>query len=414
MNIQSNQRPAVVVQKKNILVVDDDPSILCYLEIGLSSYPGLHVISAENGARALERLAEGPVDLIVTDIQMPEMDGMALVSHLTRHYPRLPVIVVTAHGSEATAHKLNRLGIVSYLKKPLEIDALAERVFDLLVGVDSGYVHGISIASFLQLLHADTKTCCLRITIGERVGFLHFVNGEIWDAKVDAIVGVPAAMEIVSWEDDLTIDIQNLVRLKERTIDMDVTFLIMEACRRKDEEGHVFVDDETALNRFLLPERGSIFPDSSGRQPAGCDNQGIPITLTLSSRQQFILFECLTRLRDIQGYKASAILSHSGTLLASHSLSADEDIELFAQGVHEMFAGLVKRGHALGLADWEETVFRSSLGAVLVRCSATATMPHVHVIAVTDDLPSEGLLRIRLKRVLDETTAKLAEMIGVR
>ena len=403
-------RPSVgSLPQKSILVVDDDPSMLCHLEAGLSAYPGLQVVSAENGVKALTRISDTPVDLVITDIQMPEMDGLSLVSYLSQQCPGLPIIVVTAHGSPDTEEALKRLGIVSYLKKPILLDLLAERVFDVLAGVAGGYLSGISVASFLQLLHSERKTCCLRITCGDRVGMLHFVNGDIWDAEVDDLTGLDAALEIVPWEEDLSIDIQNLVRLKERTIDMDVTFLVMEAFRRKDEAGSSMPRDNIESPPSMIPERGSIHPEIFEEKDCICINPGKCVELKLSSKQQFVLFECLMKLRDVQGYKAAALLSYSGDILASHSVVADADVELTARGIHGMFRHLVEDGRALGLASWEESVFRTASGAVLFRCTAREDVPHVHLFAVTQDFPAEALLRMRMKRVLDEVTRVLSD-----
>jgi CheY-like chemotaxis protein len=409
MTTESKQLARSSLPQKQILVVDDDPALLFDLEIQLSAYPGLQIITAENGVQAVDRLANQPVDLVVTDIQMPEMDGLSLVSHISKHHPKLPVIVVTAHASETNEHKLTRLGIVSYIKKPFDYDYLAEKIFDLLVGVDSGYVHGISVASFLQLLHSDHKTCCLRITAKDRVGFLHFVNGEIWDAQVGDLVGLPAAFNIIAWEEELTIDIQNIVRLKERTVDMDVTFLIMESVRRKDEADSGITEKKPPpRDSFLLPERGSFLPDANFLKPHECLNAGKSVNYVLSDRQQFMLFECLTRLRDVAGYKASAVLTHKGEAIITHSSNAKDDIALVAKAFNDMFVVFDQRTREIGMKDWEETVFRSADGVVVFRCSANPSSPHIHLVVITDDLPGEGMIRTRMKRVFDE----LASLIG--
>ncbi len=389
--------------QKTILIVDDDPALLFEVEAHLSAYIGLRIATAENGLQAVERLTEQPVDLVVTDIQMPEMDGLSLVSHISKHFPKLPVIVVTAHASETNEHKLSRLGIVSYIKKPFDLDYLAEKIFDLLVGVDSGYVHGISVASFLQLLHTDHKTCCLRISAKDRVGLLHFVNGEIWDATVGDKSGLQAALDIIAWEEELTIDIQNIVRLRERTVDMDVTFLIMESFRRKDEADSGFIEKKPLQrDSFLLPERGSFLPDANFFRERECLNPGKPVNREMSPRHQFTMFECLTRLRELPGYKASAVLTHKGEPLITHSADVNDDIALAAKAFNDMFVIFDQQIREIGMKDWEETVFRSKDGVVVFRCSSNPANPHIHVVAIVDDLPGEGMLRIRIKRVLDE------------
>jgi hypothetical protein len=75
-----------------------------------------------------------------------------------------------------------------------------------------------------------------------------------------------------------------------------------------------------------------------------------------------------------------------------------------------MFVVFDKRIREIGMRDWEETVFRSTDGVVIFRCTADSSSPHIHLVAVTEDLPQEGLFRIRLKRVLDEVVTLIRNM----
>src|SRR5690606_19706051 len=83
----------------------------------LRQSPGLEVQYAGNGAEALEIIRLAPPDLVITDLQMPEMDGLALVQAMRREFPTIPVILITAHGSEELAVKALESGAVSYVPK---------------------------------------------------------------------------------------------------------------------------------------------------------------------------------------------------------------------------------------------------------------------------------------------------------
>ena len=78
---------------------------------------GLHVVCAANGQEALGRIAEVPPDIVLTDMQMPEMNGLELVEQIGRRYPFVPVIVMTAYGSEDLAVQALRRGAASYVPK---------------------------------------------------------------------------------------------------------------------------------------------------------------------------------------------------------------------------------------------------------------------------------------------------------
>ncbi|MEM1118351.1 MAG: sigma-54 dependent transcriptional regulator, partial [Bacteroidota bacterium] len=77
---------------------------------------------------AVERLRESPFDLLLTDFQMPDMDGFALLAHAREHYPEMPAIMMTGHASVQHAVQAMASGAVDYLPKPFSSDALAERV----------------------------------------------------------------------------------------------------------------------------------------------------------------------------------------------------------------------------------------------------------------------------------------------
>jgi CheY-like chemotaxis protein/anti-sigma regulatory factor (Ser/Thr protein kinase) len=90
------------------------------------------VIQAENGREALELIAAAPPDVVVTDLQMPEMDGLELVEAVRRRYPRVPVVLMTAHGSEEIAHRALQAGAASYVPKRSLAKDLAATVASVL------------------------------------------------------------------------------------------------------------------------------------------------------------------------------------------------------------------------------------------------------------------------------------------
>lgn len=100
-----------------VLVVDDSP-VDCKLAGGLLQRDSpWDVIFAANGVRALEQIELHIPDLVLTDMQMPEMDGLELVSTIRSEYPLIPVILMTAQGSEEIAVKALQRGAASYVSK---------------------------------------------------------------------------------------------------------------------------------------------------------------------------------------------------------------------------------------------------------------------------------------------------------
>jgi CheY-like chemotaxis protein/anti-sigma regulatory factor (Ser/Thr protein kinase) len=108
-----------------VLVVDDSPVELRLVGSLLEKRPDLVVSSAANGREALAAVERDPPDLVLTDLQMPEMNGLELVEEVRDRYPLVPVILMTAHGSEDIAVQALKRGAASYVpKKDLARDLL--------------------------------------------------------------------------------------------------------------------------------------------------------------------------------------------------------------------------------------------------------------------------------------------------
>ncbi|WP_114193382.1 two-component system response regulator GlrR [Edaphovirga cremea] len=121
----SQRKPA------NLLLVDDDPSLLKLLGMRLTS-EGFRVTTAESGADALRLLAREQIDLVISDLRMDEMDGMALFAEIQKYQPGMPVIILTAHGSIPDAVAATQQGVFSFLTKPVDRDALYKAIDEAL------------------------------------------------------------------------------------------------------------------------------------------------------------------------------------------------------------------------------------------------------------------------------------------
>lgn len=108
---------------KKILIVDDEENA----RIGLSrllAREGFHVDSVPNGFEALNYLRQHRVNLIVTDINMPEMNGISFLRELNKTFPESNVIMITAHGGVESYIEAMNLGAFEYINKPVKIDEL--------------------------------------------------------------------------------------------------------------------------------------------------------------------------------------------------------------------------------------------------------------------------------------------------
>ena len=104
-----------------ILVVDDEESIREFFQIMLKR-EGYEVVTASNGREGFEFLKKNPVDLIISDIQMPEMSGLELLSKVKELDPETVMVMITAFGSTEIAVEAMKRGAYDYVQKPFKID----------------------------------------------------------------------------------------------------------------------------------------------------------------------------------------------------------------------------------------------------------------------------------------------------
>jgi nitrogen regulation protein NR(I) len=109
----------LAADKKQILIADDEANLRRVLAAQLVK-DGYEVHAVENGQEAMEMLAEHHVDVVITDLRMPKVDGMALLQHVVATYPDVPVIMITAHGTVDTAVAALKVGAFDYITKPFE------------------------------------------------------------------------------------------------------------------------------------------------------------------------------------------------------------------------------------------------------------------------------------------------------
>jgi CheY-like chemotaxis protein len=221
---------------KTVLIVDDEELFLASLAEGLSEYSNeFAVVTSPEGEKATAILKSRPIDLVVTDLKMPVMDGLQLIAYMMRNHPPIPVIVMTAFGTADIEGRVGEFDILGYMEKPIDYQLLAEKIRSGLSEPARGQIEGITLFSFLQLLQMEQKTCSLKIQSGENEGFLHFSAGELFNAATGKIEGEEAAYKILSW-DDTKIEIISAARKMKNRIHTSLNNLLMKAAQMEDEK----------------------------------------------------------------------------------------------------------------------------------------------------------------------------------
>jgi len=220
----------------NVLVVDNDQAMLHSLTSLLQSQGGfLNVLSATHGSQALTILRKMPIRIVITAIRVPEVDGFELVTRLAREYPATKVIVMTSEAIPLLRARIKQFPSAVYLDQTHDLSMLNKRVFTELQIDYGGQVRGINLSSFLQMMALETRSCTLKISSKDQVGFLWLEQGELIAAKNAETCGKEAALQILAWK-NVFIDIDYAPRRVKREIFMPMMMLILESGQLDDEQ----------------------------------------------------------------------------------------------------------------------------------------------------------------------------------
>ena len=310
----------------NLLLVEDDEFVRLALTRALNRTGVFAVMPAEHGERALELLREHRVDAILTDLQMPVMDGLTLLGHLLERGVRTPVAVMTGQRiTPELAEQLQRFGIAATFTKPVELSALADELQRSLSPTTVGRITGVTLFGFLQLLEVERKTALIVVHSGNEEGRLYFDSGALVHAETRRLRGLAAVNEIVGWPDP-RLEIFYRRTARDRTIDQPLQQVLMEAAR-------------------LLDERGR----GRGLEPA---DEGRPV-----APQRPDLQEALDEAMEIDGALGVALVDGgSGTSLGVAGGSTVLNVELAAAGAADFVRAKLRVMAALGTKDTLEDV----------------------------------------------------------
>ncbi len=231
--------------KRNVLIVDDDRILRRLIQKKfMAQAEHFTTLLAEDGAEAVKVLKENPVSLVVTDLNMPRMDGFALLAHLSANYPDIPVIILTAFGTPESKKKLLQRGAAGFIEKPFVVEDLAKKVLAALAKErEGGTLQTVPLEMFIQLVEMEQKTCTLRVVnkSSKQIGVLFISQGQLMDARISDRRGLKVALEVLGW-DQVSLSIEDTCVVAEKKIPGELQAILFDAMRQKD-EGNASADE---------------------------------------------------------------------------------------------------------------------------------------------------------------------------
>lgn len=253
-----------------ILIVDDDTQLLTILRESLKKHKHrFQIIEVPDGLAAIKVLQKQPISLVVTDIQMPVVNGLVLLAYMNKNFPHIPCIIMTAHGSPFLSKRLQQMA-THYIEKPFKVKELTRQIMSALGQQEDlrGTLSGVTVGGFLKLIELECITCLCEISSrdGQR-GYLIFDEGILYDAYFDVLRGESAALKLLEME-DVTIKFKTPPKREfPRRIRTRLSSLLNQALRSREEsasrEGQGHVGTERASRETSGEILGPLKSDES-------------------------------------------------------------------------------------------------------------------------------------------------------
>ena len=223
---------------KKVLIVDDEETLTWSMAKSLSKDRDKYeVMIANNGKEAFQLLKTNKIDLVISDIRMPDINGLDLLVMIKKEFPETKVIIMTAYGSADVQKEANQRGSLFYIEKPFEISDIRKIIIDL-IGKRRGFhgkVVGLQLTDIIQMNCLSRLTTALVVTRDGEKGVIYFNEGEVVHAECGEQKGTEAFYKILSWQDGEFVSNIGFIPPMQ-TIYQSWEHLLVEAMRRDDDK----------------------------------------------------------------------------------------------------------------------------------------------------------------------------------
>lgn len=348
---------------KRVLVVDDEAALVRSIAVYLGSFgDDLEVVTATSGEEGLRALWDRPVDVLLTDVSMPGLDGISLVRQAVEIRPGIRVIVMTAFGTPELEALAIREGAMRFVDKPVDLEEL-RNLIQLSAMAESGWagmVGGLDLLDLAQLITLSGSTAVVHVGCGSESGVLVFRDRSVVHASTGAVGGEEAFYQMALWDggtfqEVLTPDVGRY----PGNIAMRANHLFMEAARQRDEAfgrkaGRLPAPGslDEALDRALEPT------DRPREVAPGCREPGPEVRERLA--------QLLAELASEQGCLGAAVVLPEGEPVAWHA-EGQADLLGLLRPTGESLQALGALGARLGIGRTDLALVRSARATCAVR-----------------------------------------------
>jgi len=407
---------------KTVLVVDDEEDMLWMLQRNLNKgMSGVEILAAKSGDEALAILSDKSVNLVITDINMPGMNGLDLLIEINNRYPQTGVIIMTAYPSNAYKNEAMMSGSLRFIEKPFDINDMRKTVEQVLKEAEGfqGRVDGIELMDIVQFNGLSRSTAALKVTTTDHEGIIFFKSGEVVHAMCDNESGEKAFFSILKFQGG---SLQNIKGVEPPvvTIQKSLESLLFEVALKSDESGGevIAAPAESALedlDRAILESTsGTVAPfveEKKAPVSTASAHPDIPQTDTRSTAQAETpsnlpndqtsteendmtnIQKILAEFTNIEGVHTACLVGRDGFLLDSLARSGI-DAEMIGAIASSGFGSAESMGMQLGQGNLNMTMLEYAEGPVLF----APVGEEAFLVIVADKDTNLGWIRIAIKK----------------
>jgi predicted regulator of Ras-like GTPase activity (Roadblock/LC7/MglB family) len=416
---------------KRVLVVDDEEDMLWMLQRNLNKgMPDVEILAAKSAEEALAILSDKPANLVITDINMPGMNGLDLLVEINNRFPATGVIIMTAYPSNAYENKAMMSGSLRFIEKPFDINDVRAIVKEALK-VNEGFqgtVDGVDLIDIVQFNALSRATAALKVTTGNKEGMIFFKDGAVVHAMCDQETGEDAFFTILRFNGG---SLQNIrgVQPPIVSIGKSIEGLLFEAAVKNDEESALEngqsdsistsidsvahrSDDEqqpTTKSAVPVPEAKAVSQRQSDGGPKEYKQNISDITedVSTTSTEEHRMTEIQTILAEftnIEGVHTACLVGRDGFLLDSLARTGI-DAEMIAAIASSGFGSAESMGNQLGQGNLRMTMFEFENGPVMF----APVGEDAFLVIVAEQETNLGWIRISIKK----NTKKIQEIASL-
>lgn len=401
---------------KRVLVVDDEADMLWMLQRNLNKgMENVEILAAESGEEALSILSDKEVNLVITDINMPGMNGLDLLVEITNRYPHTGVIIMTAYPSNTYESQAMMSGSLRFIEKPFDINDMREIVQDTLNSEEGfqGTVDGVDLMDIVQFNGLSRATAALKVSTANSTGMIFFKNGNVVHAMCDSESGENAFFTILSFQGG---SLQNIrgVEPPVMSIKKGLESLLLEAANRTDESnartaaetgGRSEIED---LDFEFLESGNTAAPqepdfDESTFPAKEITSEIVPDESSTTVEEEFEMTniqQILAEFTNIEGVHTACLVGRDGFLL-DNLARPGIDAEMIGAIASSGFGSAESMGNQLGQGDLNMTMLEYGNGPVMFAPVGTEAF----LVIVADKDTNLGWIRIAIKK----NSKKIAE-----